>query len=181
MIVAAIYLLYMVGVVLFGPLREPSGHHAHPTLPTDLNAREIGILLPLAAGCVILGLFPTPVIKSIEPANESLLALYENITPDHRHAETPDEPLRGAMPGLPRHAEGPKFLVGGPGRWVAVPGNIRVGNQAGAARAEDLEIRRVDGPADVGSLDPGFVGPSYEEQFARYDPPSALTLVEVFP
>jgi NADH-quinone oxidoreductase subunit M len=98
MIVAAIYLLYMVGVVVFGPLNEPSGHHAHPTLPQDLNAREIGILIPLAAGCIILGLYPNPVIKSIEPANESLLSLYEGLTPDHRHAEAPSALPFAALP-----------------------------------------------------------------------------------
>lgn len=88
MIVAAIYLLFMVGKVLFGPLKEPSGHHDHPTLPTDLSRREIGILLPLAAGCVILGLFPTPVIKSIEPSNDAILAAIESA---QTIAQTPPE------------------------------------------------------------------------------------------
>jgi NADH-quinone oxidoreductase subunit M len=78
MIVAAIYLLYMVGKVLFGPLREPAGHHAHEVLPPDLNAREIGILVPLALGCIILGVLPTPVIRSIEPANDQLIALFND-------------------------------------------------------------------------------------------------------
>ncbi len=66
MIVAAMYLLYMVGKVVFGPLREPDHHHAHDVLPTDLNAREIGVLTPLAILCVVLGVYPTPVLKSLE-------------------------------------------------------------------------------------------------------------------
>ncbi|TVQ31236.1 MAG: NADH-quinone oxidoreductase subunit M [Phycisphaeraceae bacterium] len=66
MIIAAIYLLYMVGRIVFGPLREPSDHHAHPVLPTDLNLREIGILAPLAVLCLGLGVYPTPVLRSLE-------------------------------------------------------------------------------------------------------------------
>lgn len=76
-IVAAMYLLYMVGRMCFGPLTEPSGHHdhddEHSTLPTDLSAREIGVLLPLGALCLYLGLQPTPLMKSIEsPINTTV-------------------------------------------------------------------------------------------------------------
>ena len=77
MIIAAIYLLYMVGKVVFGPLKEPAGHHKHETLPHDLTYREVGILVPLAAACVFLGLWPTPVLNVIAPANQQLLAIYE--------------------------------------------------------------------------------------------------------
>ncbi len=76
MIVAAMYLLLMVGKIVFGPLREPAGHgHGHGVsnghgehaeLPADLTPREISILSVLAIGCVVLGVYPTPVIKSIE-------------------------------------------------------------------------------------------------------------------
>lgn len=77
MIIAAIYLLFMVGKAVFGPLKEPAGHHDHDTLPPDLTYREVGILVPLAAGCVFLGLWPTPVLETIAPANEQILAMYE--------------------------------------------------------------------------------------------------------
>jgi len=67
MIVAAIYLLYMVGRLVFGPLFEPGGHdeHAGP-LPRDLGVREIGLLVPLAAACLFLGVYPAPVLRSLE-------------------------------------------------------------------------------------------------------------------
>jgi NADH-quinone oxidoreductase subunit M len=79
MVVAAMYLLIMLGKVVFGPLVEPGGHGAHgehghgaaadhnastpgddhaPALPTDLSFREIGVLLPLAALCLLLGVYP---------------------------------------------------------------------------------------------------------------------------
>ena len=69
MVIAAIYLLFMVGKVVFGPLVEPAGHKGHHdenALPQDINGREIGILLPLAAGCLIFGLYPQPLINAIE-------------------------------------------------------------------------------------------------------------------
>lgn len=69
MIVAAMYLLYMVGKIVFGPYKEPHGHHhghAAGALPADLTPREVGVLAPLALGCIVLGVFPTPVIRTIE-------------------------------------------------------------------------------------------------------------------
>ncbi|MFW6060873.1 MAG: complex I subunit 4 family protein, partial [Phycisphaeraceae bacterium] len=70
MIFAAIYLLYMVGKVVFGPTKVPAhghghghgaggGHNAgaaHGHGVTDLNVREILTLAPLAVGCLVLGL-----------------------------------------------------------------------------------------------------------------------------
>ena len=73
MIVAAMYLLYMLGKVVWGPLREPRDHHDHPALPTDLNAREITLLAPLAILCVAIGLFPEPLLRAIEaPVNQTV-------------------------------------------------------------------------------------------------------------
>lgn len=79
MVVSAIYLLYMAGKLVFGPLREPHDHghgqrhsnghahaHAESTLPADLTAREITALLPLAVACLALGVYPTPVIRSLD-------------------------------------------------------------------------------------------------------------------
>jgi NADH-quinone oxidoreductase subunit M len=87
MIVAAMYLLYMVGKVVWGPLVEPAGHsshgadvhghgshghtqghdsHEHGGLPRDLTGREIGVLVPLAALCIFLGVYPSPVIKALK-------------------------------------------------------------------------------------------------------------------
>jgi NADH-quinone oxidoreductase subunit M len=96
MIIAAIYLLYMCGKVVWGPVVLPPGHEAHghgdghghghgghapahgghgahsaaashhSALPTDLNAREIGILVPLAMGCIVLGVYPSPFLRAIQ-------------------------------------------------------------------------------------------------------------------
>ncbi len=87
MILGAIYILYMVGRVVFGPVKIPAhhddhghaahavgghaahGHADHHHAPLhDLNLREIITLVPLAVACLWLGLFPAPVLRSIDPA-----------------------------------------------------------------------------------------------------------------
>jgi NADH-quinone oxidoreductase subunit M len=84
MIVAAMYLLLMVGKVVWGPLVEPHGHgHAHGhsdghdsgsnSLPRDLNIREIGVLVPLAVMCLVMGIYPKPFLKALEgPVNSTV-------------------------------------------------------------------------------------------------------------
>ena len=75
MILTAIYILYMVGRVVFGPLRLPaeyvgqateSGGRGNGSGVKDLSLREILTLLPLAAGCLWLGLFPTTVLSTLD-------------------------------------------------------------------------------------------------------------------
>jgi NADH-quinone oxidoreductase subunit M len=79
-IVAAIYLLYMVGRVVFGPLVEPSGHghgHGAGSLPPDLTGREVGVLLPLAALCLAIGVYPTPLLRGLEGPVKRTIALVQ--------------------------------------------------------------------------------------------------------
>lgn len=76
MIFGAIYILYMVGMVVFGPVRLPGDHgvEAVQRLDTtaghrgvaDLNIREIITLVPLAVGCLGLGLYPKPLLDTLE-------------------------------------------------------------------------------------------------------------------
>lgn len=74
LIVGAIYILFMVGKVVFGPLVEPHhpGHDEHAAaLPPDLTAREIGLLTPLVVLCIILGMFPRPILRALDaPVND---------------------------------------------------------------------------------------------------------------
>lgn len=67
MIFAAVYLLYMVGQAVFGPLRIPQAHGISANeKPQDLSGREVFVLAPLAAVCLIIGLFPGPMLQSLE-------------------------------------------------------------------------------------------------------------------
>jgi NADH-quinone oxidoreductase subunit M len=63
LIFAAIYILYMVGRLVLGPVRVPQKYDPHVS---DLNWREITSLAPIAVACLVLGLYPTPVLKSFE-------------------------------------------------------------------------------------------------------------------
>jgi NADH-quinone oxidoreductase subunit M len=78
MVLAAMYLLMMVGKVVFGPLREPATHaSAHGTrLPADLCFREIAVLAPLAVLCLYLGFQPKPLTDAMQGSIDNVLAVY---------------------------------------------------------------------------------------------------------
>jgi len=86
MILAAMYLLIMVGKVVFGTLREPAGSHSPSVLPADLTIREIIVLAPLAIGCVVLGVQPDFVMHAMEGSIAETLAMYPDIVPESIHA-----------------------------------------------------------------------------------------------
>jgi NADH-quinone oxidoreductase subunit M len=79
MVLAAMYLLIMVGKVVFGPLREPTVHHDdehESTLPADLTAREIGVLVPLAVLCIYIGFQPSVLMDAMDGSVKSAIAAY---------------------------------------------------------------------------------------------------------
>ncbi|MFN5945587.1 MAG: NuoM family protein [Phycisphaerae bacterium] len=98
-IIAAMYLLYMTGNIVWGKLKLPDhghdhghghGDHAHSKLPTDLSTREIGLLVPLAALCVLLGVYPKPVLNLIEkPVQETVVTVnqFGRVAPPVKPAE----------------------------------------------------------------------------------------------
>jgi NADH-quinone oxidoreductase subunit M len=63
-VLGAWYLMTMLRRVFFGPLREPA-HHGPPV--TDLSGREVWTLLPIAALCVVMGVYPQPVLNASRP------------------------------------------------------------------------------------------------------------------
>jgi len=66
-LLGAIYMLWMCRRVLFGPLTEPPHTpDSSAGLTRDLTRREIGILAPLAIACVALGVYPKPLIQSMQ-------------------------------------------------------------------------------------------------------------------
>lgn len=82
-VLGAIYMLHMTAKIIFGPLRVPAehghddhngekvhaahdDHHHHgPVKKNDLNAREIGLLTPIAILVIVLGVLPTPLLQSM--------------------------------------------------------------------------------------------------------------------
>jgi NADH-quinone oxidoreductase subunit M len=75
-VLGAVYMLWMCQRVLFGPLVEPAhGHDEHQELPVDLSGREISILVPLAIACVVIGVYPKPLLQTFESAAKAHVLL----------------------------------------------------------------------------------------------------------
>jgi NADH-quinone oxidoreductase subunit M len=88
LVLAAMYLLIMLGKLVWGPLKEPHGDgqgathghdHAASVLPKDLSPREIGILVPLAVICLAIGFYPKPMLEAIAPSVERTLKPYPEL------------------------------------------------------------------------------------------------------
>jgi NADH-quinone oxidoreductase subunit M len=153
LVLAAMYLLIMLGKLVWGPLKEPSGHghahgqghrggdagghgsprgklegqteghahghgqvqrgghggararedahaegrahahgHAHDAaageLPTDLSAREVGILVPLALVCLAIGFYPKPMLEAIAPSVKKTLDPYPALVSEYSQRGT---------------------------------------------------------------------------------------------
>ena len=74
-VLAAIYLLWAYERVFTGPVTNEKNEKL-----VDLDLREIGILVPIAALVVFLGVYPRPALDRIEPAVEAILERIEDQT-----------------------------------------------------------------------------------------------------
>ncbi len=91
-VLAAMYLLIMVGKVVFGPVKTPMPKHDDSAgLSQDLNAREIGVLVPLAALCIFIGVQPSLFTDAIAGSVESTLARYPETVRKERVANQRQE------------------------------------------------------------------------------------------
>jgi NADH-quinone oxidoreductase subunit M len=81
-ILAAIYILWMYQRTMTGPVRP-----GLETMP-DLKARELWAVGPLIALIVVLGVFPQPVLKIINPAVHQTLAQVHSTDPVPPHPAT---------------------------------------------------------------------------------------------
>jgi len=87
-LLGAVYMLYMVKRILFGPVKEPAhGFDSSTGLTQDLTRREIGILAPIACVCLILGVYPKIATDVMEPAIKDavLTRVYEASEPITNH------------------------------------------------------------------------------------------------
>ncbi|MBM4193598.1 MAG: NADH-quinone oxidoreductase subunit M [Gemmatimonadetes bacterium] len=62
-IFAAVYLLWALQRIIYNPLSKPENQALK-----DLNARELGLLVPFIAGILWLGLYPKPVLERTQAA-----------------------------------------------------------------------------------------------------------------
>ena len=71
-ILAAVYLLHMVYRTFFGELTD----EANATMP-DMNMREFALMVPLAILMLVVGFFPTPFLKQMEPSTTFIMNTIE--------------------------------------------------------------------------------------------------------
>jgi NADH-quinone oxidoreductase subunit M len=97
-LLGAVYMLHMCGRILFGPLTEPP-HTPDLSggLKRDLNGREIGILAPIALVCLLIGVYPKPLMDTLHPAIRANVLAARTLPP-------------GAVPGGEAHASAPANL-----------------------------------------------------------------------
>jgi NADH-quinone oxidoreductase subunit M len=101
-ILAAVYLLYMVYKLFFGELTDPANANL-----ADVNAREFVLMAPLVLLMLVMGFFPQPFLKQTAPATTFLL---DTIEEKHAAVEameappTADDAAREALPVAPPEA-----------------------------------------------------------------------------
>ncbi|MBI2373794.1 MAG: NADH-quinone oxidoreductase subunit M [Deltaproteobacteria bacterium] len=84
-ILAAVYLLWMVQKVLFGPMQNPANERLE-----DMKLREVVVILPLVVFMLVFGLAPGRLIDTIRPSAKSFV---ENV---HKRAGREYRPDGGA-------------------------------------------------------------------------------------
>jgi NADH-quinone oxidoreductase subunit M len=72
-LLGAVYMLTLCRKILFGPLSNPENQKL-----TDLTAREVGYLAPLAVLAVLMGIFPGIFLDKIRPSIEHLAKNYKS-------------------------------------------------------------------------------------------------------
>ncbi|MEO0588465.1 MAG: proton-conducting transporter membrane subunit, partial [Planctomycetota bacterium] len=72
MILAAMYLLTMIARVCFGPVKIPKTRE-HVIERHDLTAKEVWTLAPIALVCLVTGIYPTPILTSVEACVRPIL------------------------------------------------------------------------------------------------------------
>jgi len=69
LILGVLYMLWAYERVMFGPLRKSDDRAI-----SDLTAREVAVIAPLIALFFVLGLYPRPLLRRIEPSVVAFLA-----------------------------------------------------------------------------------------------------------
>jgi NADH-quinone oxidoreductase subunit M len=102
-ILAAVYLLWMVYQTFFGALTNDANRDM-----ADMNGREFALMLPLAALMLIMGFAPNPFLQKSENATDFLLETMEtkrtavlDAAANQPVADTAQEPTAPSTPDVP--------------------------------------------------------------------------------
>lgn len=100
-IFGAIYLLYMFQKMMFGPLNNPKNKDLK-----DVSWREIAVFTPLVIGIFVMGLFPTPFLKTMDPTVDQFVTRFEAKLaepdgPAHLMGQAAPTPAPASAPAAP--------------------------------------------------------------------------------
>jgi NADH-quinone oxidoreductase subunit M len=87
LVLGALYLLWMYQKMIFGPVV-----HEENRALRDLSPRELAVITPVIALCVLMGLYPAPFLSRIEPSVESIVRRFEQQAPPTRVARAAEAP-----------------------------------------------------------------------------------------
>ncbi|HYV39942.1 MAG TPA: NADH-quinone oxidoreductase subunit M [Gemmataceae bacterium] len=94
MILGAWYLMTMLRRLLFGQVKEPE-HHGPPIM--DLQPREWVMIAPLAVLCLLLGVYPKPVLDSARPDLETVAGMADRARARESKMATPPAGVHAAV------------------------------------------------------------------------------------
>jgi NADH-quinone oxidoreductase subunit M len=93
-VLGALYLLWMYERAIFGPVVHEENRRLK-----DLGGRELVVITPVLALCFVMGLWPTPILRRIEPAVARTIAVVQRRgTPTKVAAVTHAPAAEGARP-----------------------------------------------------------------------------------
>jgi NADH-quinone oxidoreductase subunit M len=113
-ILSAVYMLFLVEKVFFGPMRNLANRHL-----SDMSLREGLVVAPLFVLIVAMGLAPSPFLEPAKPAVDRLLARFQ----------AAEQRLRRENPSLP-----PQVGTDAPAVALAPPAGAPGGAAPAAAR-----------------------------------------------
>jgi NADH-quinone oxidoreductase subunit M len=103
---SALYLLTMLQRVFFNELKEPAP--AHPGIVSDLNRRELCIIAPLAALCLLIGCCPQYLIDPMKRDVDTLARIADDARRDHVPLPPPSIPTSAPPKKQPGKAKDAK-------------------------------------------------------------------------
>jgi len=94
-ILSAVYMLWMFQRVMFGELDNPKNQKL-----ADLNAREIGIMVPLIIMIFVMGIYPKPFIDKMDPAVKKLVSQVRPASMNAKKAPAAVSAVPAGHPGM---------------------------------------------------------------------------------
>jgi NADH-quinone oxidoreductase subunit M len=110
-VLGAVYMLYLAGGLMFGPLHYPllpedaeTHHTVHPKYVTggDITRREVLVLTPLAVAVIVLGVYPSPLLRAVHrPLAEIRNPQAAAVAAAAEKAGQQQQPALAAPPAMP--------------------------------------------------------------------------------